>query len=326
MAAWRTRSRSTPSSWSSRKTTPCGCAATPAYPPRPYGVVELTPEREYLLVTEFFADAVELGEAEVTDQVIDDGLRIIRKLWVAGLAHRDIKPANLLVRDGRLLLIDVAFVELRPTPWRQAVDLANMMLCLALRASPERVYRRALGQFTVEEITEGFAAARGLALPSQLRRMLRSQGRDVHAEFLRLLPPRPDPSRSNAGPCGGSGSWPLWCCCWCWYSSRVWVSRSPGPPRHQPGSAAWPAPSWSHQWLLAQSVPSASLVPSSSLPAGWMVGNVTVNNGRSVIPLNHDRAGTGVLVIGWRLTVTPRRRPKSPPTSRRCSATSGSTA
>ena len=43
--------------WSSRKTTPCGCAATPAYPPRPYGVVELTPEREYLLVTEFFADA-----------------------------------------------------------------------------------------------------------------------------------------------------------------------------------------------------------------------------------------------------------------------------
>src|SRR5215204_4169532 len=163
--------------------------------PRPYGVVELTPEREYLLVTEFFDGAVELGEAEVNTQVIDDGLGIIRKLWDAGLAHRDIKPANLLVHDGRLLLIDVAFIELRPTPWRQAVDLANMMLCLALRSSPELVYRRALGQFSVEEITEGFAAARGLALPSQLRRMLRAQGRDVHAEFLRLLPtpPRPIP-------------------------------------------------------------------------------------------------------------------------------------
>ena len=137
--------------------------------PRPYGVVELTPEREYLLVTEFFADAVELGEAEIDDQVIDDGLGIIRKLWVAGLAHRDIKPANLLVRDRHLLLIDVAFIELRPTPWRQAVDLANMMLCLALRSSPEQVYQRALGQFSVQEISEGFAAARGLALPSQLR-------------------------------------------------------------------------------------------------------------------------------------------------------------
>jgi hypothetical protein len=95
--------------------------------------------------------------------VIDASLRIIRNLWEAGLAHRDIKPANLLVRDRQVLLIDVAFIELRPTPWRQAVDLANMMLCLALRSSPEQVYQRALPQFSVEEITEGFAAARGLA-------------------------------------------------------------------------------------------------------------------------------------------------------------------
>jgi hypothetical protein len=65
--------------------------------------VELTPEREYLLVTEFFDGAVELGEAEVSDGVIDEGLRIIRKLWDAGLAHRDIKPANLLVRGDGLV-------------------------------------------------------------------------------------------------------------------------------------------------------------------------------------------------------------------------------
>ncbi|MFL6217606.1 MAG: hypothetical protein ACJ742_03435, partial [Actinomycetes bacterium] len=88
--------------------------------PAPFGFVELTPEREYLLVAEFFEGATELGEAQVDDQVIDDGLGIIRKLWNAGLAHRDIKPANLLVRQGRMLLIDVAFVEARPSPWRQA--------------------------------------------------------------------------------------------------------------------------------------------------------------------------------------------------------------
>jgi len=52
------------------------------------------------------------------------------------------------------------------------------------------------------------------------------------------------------------------------------------------------------QWLLAQSVPSASLVPClRPLPAGWSVGQVTVNDGRSVIPLNHDRAGTGAVVV-----------------------------
>jgi hypothetical protein len=52
--------------------------------PTPYGFVELTPDREYLLVTEFFEGAVELGEAQVDEQIIDDGLSIIRRLWDAG--------------------------------------------------------------------------------------------------------------------------------------------------------------------------------------------------------------------------------------------------
>jgi tRNA A-37 threonylcarbamoyl transferase component Bud32/membrane-associated phospholipid phosphatase len=161
--------------------------------PEPFGVIEITPEREYIVVTEFFDQAVEISDAEVDETIIDDGLRIIRRLWDAGLAHRDIKPANLLVRDGRVHLIDVFFAEVRPSPWRQAVDLANMMLVLATRSSPERVYERAVLQFRVDEIAEAFAATRGLTMPSQLRRWMREQGRDLHAEFLQLLPERPPP-------------------------------------------------------------------------------------------------------------------------------------
>ena len=69
--------------------------------PEPYGFVEITPEREYLLVTEFFDGAVEIGEAEVDESIIDQGLLVVRRLWEAGIAHRDIKPANLMVLDGQ---------------------------------------------------------------------------------------------------------------------------------------------------------------------------------------------------------------------------------
>jgi hypothetical protein len=49
---------------------------------------------------------------------------------------------------------------------------------------------------------------------------------------------------------------------------------------------------------MAQSVPSASLVPCvRSLPVGWSVANVAVNNGRSLITLDHDRAGDAALVV-----------------------------
>jgi tRNA A-37 threonylcarbamoyl transferase component Bud32 len=161
--------------------------------PEPYGIVELTPEREYLVVTEFLDGAQEISQAQVDEAIIDQGLAIIRRLWEAGLAHRDIKPANLLVRDGRLYLIDVFFTGVRPSPWRQGVDLANMLLVLALRSDPKRVYERALRQFSVEEISEAFAATRGITMPSQLRRMLRAHGRDLHAEFLQLLPQPPKP-------------------------------------------------------------------------------------------------------------------------------------
>jgi tRNA A-37 threonylcarbamoyl transferase component Bud32/membrane-associated phospholipid phosphatase len=167
--------------------------------PHPLGIVEITPEREYLLVTEFIAGAQEAGEAEMDDSIIDQGLSVVRRMWDIGMAHRDIKPANLLVRDGTLFLIDSAFAEVRPSPWRQAVDLANMMLVLALRTDAEQVYRRSRLQFSDEETAEAFAATRGLTMPSQLRRMLRQQGRqrdkDLHADFLHLLPYRLPPVR-----------------------------------------------------------------------------------------------------------------------------------
>jgi hypothetical protein len=178
-----------------------------------------------------------------------------------------------------------------------------MMLCLALRASPERVYQQALSQFTVEEITEGFAAARGLALPSQLRRMLKAQGRNLYAEFLRLLPTPPQPipiQRWTLRRVGLLAALVLFLVLMSKQGFSLDNHEATATPTNV-GTLA--CTDLAPQWLLAQSVPSASLVPClGSLPVGWMVGNVTINDGRSVISLDHDRAGPGVLVI--RLTAT----------------------
>ncbi len=244
-------------------------------------------------------------------QVIDDGLSIIRKLWDAGLAHRDIKPANLLVRDGHLLLIDAAFVEARPSPWRQAVDLANMMLCLALRSSPEVVYQRALRQFSVQEISEAFApltlpgfahtpwVALGLALPSQLRRKLRDESRDLYAEFVRLLPTPPQPIRIQR-----------------WSARRIGLALLAvlGLVIVLPAFIYWSVrtdrvntslyvsdvgcTSQEPLWLMAQSVPSAALVPCvRNLPAGWSLADIQVQDGHSRITFDTDRAGKAAVVV-----------------------------
>ena len=158
--------------------------------PTPYGIVEITPEREYMIVMEFFDGAVEIGEAEIDDGVIEQGLQLVREMWDEGLAHRDVKPANLMVRDGQLKLIDVFFVQVRPSPWRQAVDLANMMMVLALRSDAPRVYEHAVGLFSPDEIAEAFAATRGVASPTQLRSMMKDDGRDLLEEFRALAPAR----------------------------------------------------------------------------------------------------------------------------------------
>jgi membrane-associated phospholipid phosphatase/tRNA A-37 threonylcarbamoyl transferase component Bud32 len=162
--------------------------------PRTLGFVEITQEREYAIVTEFLDNAKEMGDADVDDEIIDQSLLIVRKLWDSGLAHRDIKPANVMVAEGRVVLIDPAFATIRPSPWRQAVDLANMMIILALRTSPEVVYERALKYFSPDEIAEAFATMRSVTIPSQSRSSLalvkKTQGVDIVERFRQLSPPR----------------------------------------------------------------------------------------------------------------------------------------
>jgi hypothetical protein len=262
--------------------------------PAPYGIVEITPEREYMILMEFFEGATEIGEAAVDEAIMDDGLALVRALWDAGLAHRDVKPANLMVRDGKVLLIDVFFVQVRPSPWRQAVDLGNMMLVLAVRSDPAAVYQRALRFFTPDEIAEAFAATRGVASPTQLRAFMKRDSRDLVGMFRSLAPHRRPIAIQR------------------WSVRRVLLGlgmvtaflvalssvraffpaqnlQIPAAPDCHPNNAAI---------LAAQAVPSAASIPClASLPSGWSYGGGDIHSGRAQFWLDSDQAGPRAVVV-----------------------------
>ena len=160
----------------------------------PYGFVEITSDREYLIVTSFLDGAEEIGNVTITEDVADRALATIRKLWICGIAHRDIKPSNVMVRGGDVYLIDTAFATIRPSPWRQAVDLANMILILSTQLEPRIVYRVAQRHFVPDDIAEAFAATKGITIPTQLRVALkaykRTHGIDLVALWNDITPQR----------------------------------------------------------------------------------------------------------------------------------------
>jgi membrane-associated phospholipid phosphatase len=260
-----------------------------------YGIVELTPDREYLLVTEFFDDSVEMGDADVDDRMIDECLMIVRKLWDAGLAHRDIKPANVLVVDGEVKLIDVAFAQVRPSPWRQAVDLANMMLVLGVRTHAERVYRRARLMFTEDDIAEAFAAARGVASPTQLRTALKQDGRNLIEEFRALGPHRRPITLQRWSFRRVALVLALVVAAFLVVSQLAAMLR----PAHDVPVVGSPDCGTSDLMvLIAQSVPSATQVPCiATLPAGWNLDHVHVTRGRSRFTLDSDIAGDDAVEV-----------------------------
>jgi len=262
--------------------------------PSPLGIVEITPESEYLIAMEFFDRAEEIGDADIDEQVIDEGLAMIRRMWDVGLAHRDIKPANLMVQDGHLRLIDVFFVQVRPSPWRQAVDLGNMMLVLALRSDAQTVYEKALAYFTPEELSEAFAATRGVASPTQLRNFMKRDGRDLLEQFRSLVPERRPVTiqRWSFRRIGlilltllvvfAAGAFSL---------SLFFPSR---------GDVSTPSCDANRTMIvMAQAVPTAEQLPCiRSLPLGWSLTGATIVRGRATFELlvmsGGGGSGTGV--------------------------------
>jgi hypothetical protein len=200
-----------------------------------------------------------------------------------------------MVRDGRVLLVDAFFVQVRPSPWRQAVDLGNMMLVLAVSSDPQQVYRKALRYFTPAEIAEAFAATRGVASPTQLRMAMKHDGRDLLTQFRRLAPERRPIAIQR------------------WSVRRVALAAGvlvslllavgftygvltpfrgvdvPDLPGCTPESTTV---------LVAQAVPAATSLPCVvALPTGWSSEGGVVRDGEARFSLNAGRSGDPVVAV-----------------------------
>jgi hypothetical protein len=196
-----------------------------------------------------------------------------------------------LVQDGAVRLIDVFLTEVHPTPWRQAIDLANMMLFLGLRTDAARVYHRAKRFFTDEEIGEALAAVRGPAMPSQLRHMLRERRSDLKAEFLDLLPTRPRPISIQR--------WSLKRIIFALLALLVLALVLPLLVSWSTQTETATASLYTsdigcrdHEalWLMAQAVPSATLLPClEAAPPGWSLSDVKAGSGFASIVFDTDR-------------------------------------
>jgi hypothetical protein len=118
-------------------------------------------------------------------------------------------------------------------------------------------------------------------MPSQLRHMLRAQGRDVHAEFLDLLPERPAPISNQRFSLRRFGLAlmvllvvaavvPMFVA-WAMETDRDTASLYTSDVRCSDQEALW---------LMAQAVPTAAAVPCVQLdPAGWSLNDVKAGSG-----------------------------------------------
>ena len=149
------------------------------------------------------------------------------------------------------------------------------------------MYQRALQFFSPDEIAEAFAATRGFASPSQLRAVLKQDGRDLVGEFRTLAPERRPISLQRWGVKRVAYIVAL-------VIAAVFVvdaARDLLSPSELTVTATPTCGTENVMILMAQAVPTTSLPCIASLPAGWELGGVSVGDDHATFWLDSDLGG-----------------------------------
>ncbi len=75
----------------------------------------------------------------ITQKTLEDAWRQVAQLHNGNMAHRDLRAANLMVdTHGKVWMIDFGFAEVSPSKQRKSMDIAELLMSMALIVGPER--------------------------------------------------------------------------------------------------------------------------------------------------------------------------------------------
>jgi hypothetical protein len=170
-----------------------------------------------------------------------------------------------------------------------------MMLVLAVRTDAERVYRKALEHFTPDDIAEAFAATRGVASPSQLRAVMKQDGRDLVARFRELAPERAPIPLQRWGVRRVALAVGL---ALLLVFSVFQVGDMLAPAHDLPIAASPECGTGDVMILMAQAQPSATALPCiAGLPSGWSLHAVHIGRHRARFTIGSERDGENAVRV-----------------------------
>jgi undecaprenyl-diphosphatase len=112
----------------------------------------------------------EVGESEVTDELLDAVWREVQLLHDVGLAHRSLRAGNILVDDDGPVVIDLGFGETAATDRMRAIDRAELLASIAVLTGVERSVAAAARTIPAHDLAATVPYLQPLALSASTRK------------------------------------------------------------------------------------------------------------------------------------------------------------
>jgi undecaprenyl-diphosphatase len=155
-------------------------------------VVDLLRIGNHWLLLQEKLDATSLSDTKrVTEKTLEDAWKQVRKLHGSNIAHRDLRAANLMVdKKGQVWVIDFCFAESAPQPRRKRMDIAELLMSMALVVGAKRTVAAAASVLDRDELKKAMPYMQKSVFSGATRQGLRADKsllKDVMLELHKIL-------------------------------------------------------------------------------------------------------------------------------------------